>query len=51
MEYITEAHLLAAQNNIFDVRNYNSEIKWMENSMGAQGLGNAYDAEDKYSLY
>ncbi|WP_396189968.1 hypothetical protein [Flavobacterium sp.] len=55
MEYITEAHLLAAQNNIFDVKNYNSEIKWMENSMGVQGIGNigqnAYDADEKYFLY
>jgi hypothetical protein len=44
MDYISEAHLLAAQNNIFDVDCYKEEIKGVTNGLndekvyGAQGL-------------
>lgn len=51
LDYITPEQLLAAQNNIFDVDNYNSEIKGVEHSMGIQGLNGGYDRDDKYSLY
>jgi hypothetical protein len=44
MDYISEAHLLAAQNNIFDIQNYQSEFKGLEKGFnnekvyGVQGL-------------
>ena len=44
MDYISEAHLLAAQNNIFDVQCYKDEIKGIDKGLnnekvyGAQGL-------------
>lgn len=40
IEYVTEEHLLAAQNNIIDVNNYNKEILGIENDKvyGTQNL-------------
>lgn len=44
MDYISEAHLLAAQNNIFDVQNYKIEVKGVEHGLndekvyGVQGF-------------
>jgi hypothetical protein len=44
MDYISEAHLLAAQNNIFDVQNYKVEVKGVEHGLndekvyGVQGF-------------
>lgn len=44
IDYISEAHLLSAQNNIVDINNYNTEIKGMtcglnnEKVYGVQGL-------------
>lgn len=44
LEYISNQHLVSAQNNIFDTKQYNSEVKGFkkgynnENVYGAQGL-------------
>ncbi len=43
VNYISDAHLLAAQNNIFDVNNFETEIKG-----GCQGLQTAFDKDDVY---
>lgn len=46
LDYITEQHLLSAQNNIVDTENYNKELIGIDKSMriqkvyGAQGLDN-----------
>ena len=49
--YITDAQLLAAQNNIYDIQNFNSEIVGLENAIGPQGLHNGYDNSEKYFVY
>jgi len=57
LDYISEAHLLAAQNNIFDMENMNTEITAVgfandaDVVYGAQGLGVGYDKDDKYSVF
>lgn len=57
LDYISEAHLLAAQNNIFDMENMNTEITAVgfandaDVVYGAQGLGAGYDKDDKYSVF
>lgn len=63
LNYISEEHLLAAQNNIFDAKNYSSEVKGMEKGYnnepvyGAQGLDSdnvnvhGYDEEDRFSNF
>ncbi len=57
LDYITEQHLLAAQNNIVDINNYYSEIKGIHEIEGssAQGLGGGngqrgYETDDKYAV-
>lgn len=62
LHYISDEHLLSAQNNIIDIDNYMVEIKGMEKGLnnegvyGAQGLNsanlimNGYDHNDKYLL-
>jgi len=47
IDYISEAHLLAAQNNIWDVSNFNTEVKGVD-GIGAQGLQDGYDPGDMY---
>ena len=57
LDYISEAHLLAAQNNIFDMANMNTEITAFgfandaDVAFGAQGLGTGYDHEDRYYIW
>ena len=63
LNYISDEHLLAAQNNIFDSKNYSSEVKGMEKGYnnekvyGAQGLDSdkvnvrGYDDEDRFSNF
>lgn len=63
LNYISEEHLLAAQNNIFDSQNYKMEVKGMEKGFnnepvyGAQGLDSdnvnvhGYDDDDKLSNF
>lgn len=57
LDYISEAHLLAAQNNIFDMANMNTEITsvgFANNAdviYGAQGLDLGYDKDDKYHMW
>jgi hypothetical protein len=50
IDFISEAHLLAAQNNIWDVNNFDTEIKSVDGS-GAQGLDIGYDSADIYSIW
>jgi hypothetical protein len=50
IDYISEAHLLAAQNNIWDMNNFNLEVKGVD-GIGAQGLRNGYDSSDMYSMW
>lgn len=61
LNYISEEHLLAAQNNIFDAKNYTTEVKGIEKGYneekvyGAQGLDSenvnvlGYDTEDRFT--
>jgi hypothetical protein len=61
LNYISEEHLLAAQNNIFDANNYTTEVKGIEKGYneekvyGAQGLDSesvnllGYDTEDRFT--
>lgn len=57
IDYISEAHLVAAQNNIFDIANMNTEITAYgyandDNVIyGAQGLGDGYDKDDRYFVW
>lgn len=48
IDYITDAHLLAAQNNIFDVANFHTGISGVS-GIGAQGLDMGFDKDDKYA--
>ena len=61
LNYISEQHLLAAQNNVFDIENYKTEIRGIEHGFnnekvyGIQGLDSqhvnfiGYNKEELYS--
>jgi hypothetical protein len=51
MDYISDAHLLAAQNNVYDVQNFNTEIVGLQNAIGAQGLDKGYDNSNTYAIF
>ena len=51
MDYISEAHLLAAQNNIYNVQNFNTEIVGLQHAVGAQGLDKGYDNSNKHAIF
>lgn len=50
VDYISDNHLLAAQNNVFDVSNFENEIKYVD-GYGAQGIGLGYDKDDSYYIW
>jgi hypothetical protein len=50
MEYISNSHLLSAQNNIVNVDNFNSMIQGINGGYSVQGLNMGYDANDRYSV-
>jgi len=63
LDYITEEHLVSAQNNIVDKNNYDTEVKGVEQGFnnegmyGAQGIDKqnlnmvGYDHDDKYFAF
>ena len=51
LDYLSADHLLAAQNNIVDVTNMNTEVKGFDDGYGAQGIGMGYDKYDTYHLF
>jgi hypothetical protein len=51
IDFISEAHLLAAQNNIWDVNNFNTEVQSVNGGLSAQGLQMGYDSSDVYSTW
>jgi hypothetical protein len=50
IDFMSEAHLLQAQNNVWDVTNFNTEVKGID-GLGAQGLSIGYDSSDIYSIW
>jgi hypothetical protein len=40
--FVSEEHLIAAQNNIIDVNNYNMEVLGIQKGYGSQGLNNEH---------
>jgi hypothetical protein len=50
IDFISESHLLQAQNNVWDVNNFNTEVKGID-GLGAQGLSIGYDSSDIYSIW
>lgn len=50
IDFISESQLLQLQNNVWDVNNFNTEIKSIE-GLGAQGLNMGYDSLDTYAIW
>jgi hypothetical protein len=51
MDYISDAHLLAAQNNVYNIQNFDTEIVGLQNAIGAQGLDKGYDSSNTYAIF
>ncbi len=52
IDFMSESHLHAAQNNIVDATDFHTEIKFLDNEYGSvQGLALGYDKDEKYKIY
>jgi Ca2+/Na+ antiporter len=47
LDYITDEHLVSAQNNVVDKNNYNTEVKGLPNGFNNEGLYSAQGIDKK----